>query len=139
EEGDGDDGMEERLRTMEALIRWRLAMPTAPDTLFCYPYQDRDPFILEVCPHVFFAGNQAAFRTKVIEKQPTGKYDDDMDVDGEEPVRIRLMTLPRFSETGELVLLDTETLETEVVKFEGYELDGEEKKHEEEGSDAEMS
>ncbi|KAI5292503.1 hypothetical protein KEM55_007749, partial [Ascosphaera atra] len=103
----------------------------------CYPYQDRDPFILEACPHVFFAGNQAAFRTKIIEKQDAS---DGMDVDGEEPVRIRLMTLPRFSETGELVLLDTETLETEVVKFEGYELNEEKKGREGfEEHDTEMS
>lgn len=31
--------------------------------------------------------------------------------------RIRVITIPKFSETGELILLDTETLEVEVVKF----------------------
>lgn len=31
--------------------------------------------------------------------------------------KIRVMTIPKFNETGELVLLDTETLEVEVVKF----------------------
>jgi DNA polymerase delta subunit 2 len=31
--------------------------------------------------------------------------------------RVRLLTLPRFRETGELVLVDTETLEVEVVRF----------------------
>lgn len=31
--------------------------------------------------------------------------------------RVRLLSLPRFKETGELVLVDTETLEVEVIRF----------------------
>lgn len=31
--------------------------------------------------------------------------------------RVRLLAVPRFSETGELVLVDSETLEVEVVRF----------------------
>lgn len=31
--------------------------------------------------------------------------------------RVRLLSLPRFKDTGELVLVDTETLETEVIRF----------------------
>lgn len=31
--------------------------------------------------------------------------------------RVRLLSIPKFKETGELVLVDTETLEVEVVKF----------------------
>lgn len=31
--------------------------------------------------------------------------------------RVRLLSLPRFKETGELILVDSETLEVEVVKF----------------------
>ena len=37
--------------------------------------------------------------------------------DGSEAARVRLLALPKFNETGELVLVDTETLEVEVVKF----------------------
>lgn len=31
--------------------------------------------------------------------------------------RVRLITIPKFKETGELVLVDTETLEVEVIRF----------------------
>lgn len=34
--------------------------------------------------------------------------------------RVRLLSIPKFSETGELVLVDTETLEVEVVKFDVF-------------------
>lgn len=40
--------------------------------------------------------------------------------------RVRLLSIPKFHETGELVLLDTETLETEVIKFGAF-AGGEEK------------
>lgn len=31
------------------------------DTLACFPMRDEDPFIIEQCPHVFFAGNQPEY------------------------------------------------------------------------------
>lgn len=37
--------------------------------------------------------------------------------DGSDVARVRLLALPKFNETGELILVDTETLEVEVVRF----------------------
>lgn len=99
---DGTDA-EGRLEVMESMLRWRSSAPTAPDTLWSYPFQDRDPFVLSKCPHVYFAGNQPRFDTATIE--------------GSSGQQVRLFTIPRFRETGEIVLLDTETLEAEIVKF----------------------
>ncbi|WEW60016.1 DNA polymerase delta small subunit Cdc1 [Emydomyces testavorans] len=114
ENGEDSNG-DTRLRLMEAMLRWRCAVPTAPDTIWCYPFQDYDPFVLQACPHVFFVGNQPTFRTAVIEQSMSSSS---MDMEGEyQPSRVRLVTVPRFSETGEMVLLDTETLEVEVVRF----------------------
>ena len=101
----GPDGKvaDGRLEVMASMLRWRCAAPTAPDTLWCYPFQDRDQFVMEECPHVFFVGNQPRFDTTVL--------------DGPGGQQVRLVTIPRFHETGELVLVDSETLEVEVVKF----------------------
>lgn len=33
------------------------------------------------------------------------------------PPRVRLLSLPRFRETGELILVDSESLEVEVIRF----------------------
>ncbi|KIV94538.1 hypothetical protein PV10_02294 [Exophiala mesophila] len=92
-----------RLEVMESMLRWRCSAPTAPDTLWCYPFQDRDRFVLEACPHVFFVGNQPKFETTVI--------------DGPGGAQVRLIAIPKFSESGELVLVDAETLEVELIKF----------------------
>ncbi|KAI1799378.1 DNA polymerase alpha/epsilon subunit B-domain-containing protein [Daldinia bambusicola] len=96
---DSDD----RLGMMEAMCRWRCCAPTAPDTLWSYPFQEDDPFVMQACPHLFFAGCQPQFGTKAIE--------------GPEGQTVRLVAVPSFADTREIVLVDTETLEVTKVKI----------------------
>ncbi|KAK6951863.1 hypothetical protein Daesc_006388 [Daldinia eschscholtzii] len=96
---DSDD----RLGMMEAMCRWRCCAPTAPDTLWSYPFQDDDPFVMQKCPHLFFAGCQPEFGTKVIH--------------GPEGQTVRLVAVPSFADTQEIVLVDTETLDVTKVKI----------------------
>lgn len=105
---DGKDA-EGRLEVMESMLRWRNSAPTAPDTLWSYPFQERDPFVMSKCPHVFFVGNQPRFDTTIVQ--------------GDQGQSVRLITIPRFRETGQLVLLDTESLEPELVQFDIIGLD----------------
>lgn len=58
---------------------------------------------MKTCPHLYFAGCQPQFATKVAHGP------------GGQPVR--LITVPSFSTTKEIVLVDTETLEVERVKI----------------------
>jgi DNA polymerase delta subunit 2 len=57
--------------------------------------------VLHDCPHIFFAGSQPKFDTALIE--------------GQGGQTVRLIAVPRFAETGEIVLVDMETLEVERV------------------------
>ena len=36
------------------------------DTLACFPLKDEDPFIIEECPHIFFAGNKPEYAASTI-------------------------------------------------------------------------
>ncbi|KAJ9310920.1 hypothetical protein DTO271D3_8835 [Paecilomyces variotii] len=123
ERGDAaEDDANARLKVMEAMLRWRCAVPTAPDTIWSYPFQTNDPFVLQSCPHIFFAGNQPRFKTMVVEGDSSFRLngaDAEMTDTMEDDVgpKIRVMTIPKFSETGELIVLDTETLEVEVVRL----------------------
>lgn len=94
---------EDRLGMMEAMCRWRCSAPTAPDTLASYPFQEDEPFVMKECPHLYFVGCQPEFGTKVV----TGP-------DGQ---NLRLLALPSFSTSRELVLVDTETLDVTRVKI----------------------
>ncbi|EPE10301.1 dna polymerase delta small subunit [Ophiostoma piceae UAMH 11346] len=93
----------DRLSMMEATCRWRCSVPTAPDTLWSYPFQEDDPFVLDDCPHVYFAGSQPEFGTRMIT--------------GPEGQRVRLVCVPSFAVSREVVLIDTETLEVTRVKI----------------------
>ncbi|QKX62726.1 uncharacterized protein TRUGW13939_09888 [Talaromyces rugulosus] len=117
----GNDG-ETRIRVMEAMLRWRCAVPTAPDTIWCYPFQTHDPFILQACPHLFFIGNQPEFKSVVVESEPPFRLNgqDSEMKDAQSTTRVRLVSIPKFYQTGELVLVDSETLEVEVVKFKTF-------------------
>ena len=60
-------------------------------------------FFSDDLPHVYFVGNQQQFDSKLLEH------------DG---VNVRLISIPKFKESGQFVLLDLDTLETEVVTIE---------------------
>jgi len=91
------------LEVAEKTLRWRVLAPTAPDTLWCYPFQEDDPFVVRECPHVYVIGNQEKFVTSII--------------DGDQEQRVRIVTIPKFRETGQIVLMDLETADVEVVEF----------------------
>lgn len=78
---------DDRLSMARRTLEWRHVAPTAPDTLCesfgpvvfkscilsafvcatgCFPFSDKDPFIIERRPDVYFIGNQPEFRTALV-------------------------------------------------------------------------
>jgi len=95
--------MEDPLEAMGALLTWTHMAPTCPDTLVCFPYREKDPFILDELPHVFFAGNQSHFGQSTFVSE--GGHE------------VKLLSVPNFSRTSSLVVLNLKTLEAEEVFF----------------------
>ncbi|TIA83654.1 hypothetical protein E3P98_00654 [Wallemia ichthyophaga] len=94
-------------------LKWRHIAPTAPDTLWCYPFTDKDPFILSECPHIFINGNQKEFETELI--------------DGPEGQQARVVNIPQFTDKSVIALVNLDTLDCEPVTFiPDAALDGEE-------------
>lgn len=108
--------IQDRAGILGALMRWRHLAPTAPDTLAAYPYFESDPFILDACPHVLFAGGQPAFETALVEGG-SGP--------GEEGGKraVRVVAVPNFCTTGCVVLVNLATLACHPVYFDA-ELQG---------------
>lgn len=94
---------EECLDFMERTLKWRHIAPTAPDTLGCYPYTDRDPFIIDTCPHVYFCGNQDSFGSRLLR--------------GLEGQQVRLICIPHFYDTGVAVLVNLRDLDCHVLSL----------------------
>lgn len=53
------------IQWMEKTLEWRQYCPTAPDTLPSYPYNNKDLFIMQECPDIYFVGNTDKFETKL--------------------------------------------------------------------------
>ncbi|WVO17005.1 hypothetical protein L204_104691 [Cryptococcus depauperatus] len=92
-----------RLGMAEMTLIWQHLAPTAPDTLWIYPFPDVDPFIIKHRPDFYVIGNQPEFETTLVG-------------DNDDPTR--LILLPSFAQTGTLALVCLETLECKVLSFE---------------------
>ncbi len=88
---------------LEQMLLWSHIAPTAPDSLHCFPFQDRDPFILTECPHILFAGNAPGFEARVV-AGPQGQ-------------KVTLLAIPSFAQQHAIVLVDVDTLQVETLEF----------------------
>lgn len=98
----GDDAAKPAVAALSQTLRWQHVAPSAPDTLACYPFKDRDPFVIDTIPRVYFAGCQEAFGADRVAHDR-----------GETLV----VSVPRFSTTGCVVLIDVRTLECRVTRL----------------------
>ncbi|KAF9045920.1 hypothetical protein BDZ89DRAFT_1089502 [Hymenopellis radicata] len=89
-----------RLSILESTLRWRHMAPTAPDTLWCHPYHQSDPFLFHGTP-------DGRFATKLA-----------LGEDGK--TQCRLVLVPDFASTGTLVLVNMRTLEVRTRSFRTY-------------------
>ena len=96
-----------RLDVAMQSIRCAHISPSAPDSVWCHPFKDTDPFILQDRPHIYIVGNQPQFESFLDE----GTLDDGSGY------RTRIVLLPKFSTSGTIVLVNTETLEVKPISF----------------------
>lgn len=96
---------------MEYLLKSRHICPTAPDTLRfanalkhrCFPFIREDPFVIDETPNVFIAGNQEIYEAKTMQEGRT---------------KCELISIPRFSKTKSIVLLDLRDLTSSELSIE---------------------
>ncbi|CCD23940.1 DNA-directed DNA polymerase delta subunit POL31 NDAI_0C02800 [Naumovozyma dairenensis CBS 421] len=98
------EDIEHRLDLMECTMKWQNIAPTAPDTVWCYPFKEEDPFVLKEWPHVYIVANQPEYGTR--------------DLTLNDGVNVKIISVPEFSKTGSVILLDLNNLESEVVTIE---------------------
>jgi DNA polymerase delta subunit 2 len=90
-----------RLTDIQALMRtleWSHICPTGPDSMPTVPHMEQDPMVLESQPHLYVSGNADHFATATLNGTT-------------------LLCVPKFSETGEAVLVNLETLGVERLRF----------------------
>ncbi|GAC95902.1 potential acid sphingomyelin phosphodiesterase [Pseudozyma hubeiensis SY62] len=100
--------IEMALRTLE----WGHLAPTAPDTLWCYPFKSGDPFVLKQRPDVLVVGNQPAYASAVY------RFDEEEEEQDREEKGCRVVLVPEFAKTGQVVMLNLTSLETQLICIE---------------------
>lgn len=108
------------ISVLESTLHWGHLCPTAPDTLPCYPYSSDDPFVLKSneLPHVLYSGNMSQYATKLYNNPNNGHV-------------CRLISIPSFKNTGQVVLCDlnSDSLECYTMSF-GAKLQDDNKENE---------
>jgi DNA polymerase delta subunit 2 len=97
------------LSVAELTLRWRHIAPTAPDTLWCHPYRERDPFVLKETPDIYIIGGMSEFATALVGSEQDGRR--------KRSRQCRAVLVPSFAETGTLVLINMRTLDVRCVNF----------------------
>lgn len=98
------------LTMLENTVKWGNFCPTAPDSLPCYAFVDKDPFVLDLgaddsaMPDVIFAGNSPAYTSSLFESK-------------DKRHKTRIVCVPSFHQARQVVLLNVNTLETNVLSF----------------------
>ncbi|CAJ1989470.1 DNA polymerase delta subunit 2 [Leishmania donovani] len=132
-----------RLDAMCMVVVSGCACPTAPNTLFSYPFCNHDPFLFQHTPHCVVACDQPQFETRYAtleelheethrsftgpaslsvqskEKLSAASTKDEENKAVPAEAGVRLICVPSFARSGALVLVDVNspTLETSVVTF----------------------
>ncbi|ESL08076.1 DNA polymerase delta subunit 2 [Trypanosoma rangeli SC58] len=111
-----------RLDAMAMLLRCGCACPTAPNTLFSYPFKVSDPFVFPSAPHCFVCCDQPEMQTRwmqLADFNPACGNTTNEVASEDDSAGVRLICLPPFCQTGTLVLVDVNAprLDTVIVNF----------------------
>lgn len=93
----------EPLEALRSCLKWSHLAPTAPDSLPCFPYYEKDPFVLDECPHIMFVGNANRFATD-LHVGPDGQ-------------RTRLICVPAFAKERSVAVVNVRTLDCRELNF----------------------
>ena len=96
--------MTDPLDALEAMVKWSHITPTCPDTLGSFPFEEKDPFVVDRLPRVIFAGNQERFTQRTLSMKDNRK--------------VLLITLPKFCKSKTVVLLNLKTMQCHSLEFE---------------------
>lgn len=116
EKNDGDDAIVSScMDALHQTLKYGHMAPTGPDSLPTFPSSESDPFVLSSRPDVYFVGNCDRFETRLV--NVNGEEIDESGDDKVGTCMTRLVCVPSFALTGEVVLVKLKSLECEVVSF----------------------
>lgn len=133
-------GLTEPIGIMKCHLMWGNSAPSAPDNLYSAPYEDDDPHLIDFIPEIYITGSQDCYKTDYYNYnlgEPTISREDNR---GEEVLfttpdeefshttknitpfstkksRTLLITVPKFCDTYECVLINLKDLKSHLISF----------------------
>lgn len=116
EKNEGDGAIDSSyIDALHQTLKYGHMAPTGPDSLPTYPSSESDPFVLSTRPDVYFIGNCDKFETRLVDVD--GEAIDERSDGKVGKCPTRLVCVPSFAVTGEVVLVKLRSLECEVISF----------------------
>jgi DNA polymerase delta subunit 2 len=105
------------LDALEQTLQWAHICPTGPNSPAIGMVPSGDPMVMDRrASNIYFCGNcEEGFATKLLAHNDDG--DTAMGGTAEGAPKTRLICVPKFSETGEAVLVNLKTLAVEILRF----------------------
>jgi DNA polymerase delta subunit 2 len=106
-----------KVTQLEALTRtleWSHLCPTGPNSLPTVPHMEQDPMVLDHLPNLYVCGNADHFAKATTTTTTTTTLNG---TSTPTTTTTTLVCVPKFSETGEAVLVNLETLALERLRF----------------------
>lgn len=100
---------------LESSLKFSHLVPTGPDSVPTFPFDTNDPFVIKYTPHIYFCGNCDKFETKLIDVQVAEDSDGGDGIVG--LTQVRLICVPSFVKTGQVVVLNLKSLECNIVEI----------------------
>lgn len=132
------------IEIMKCHLMWGNSAPSAPDNLYSVPYEDDDPHVIDFIPEIYITGTQESYKTDYYYYnlgEPTVKRENKK---SEEALfttpdkesshtsknitstsikksRTLLITVPKFCNTYECVLINLKDLKSHLISFKEFE------------------
>jgi DNA polymerase delta subunit 2 len=105
------------LQALQRTLQVGHICPTGPDSVPTIPHPREDPMVITTQPGIYFAGNCSKFDTSLVATNQSSGTDQEATTMNSSSSRSRLVCLPKFCDTGEVVLVNLETLGVEILQF----------------------
>ncbi len=96
------------VQALESSLKFNHMVPTGPDSVPTFPFDEKDPFVIHHVPDVYFCGNCEKFETKVVNVKD---------------VKVRLVCIPSFVKTGQVILMNLNSMQCKVIEFDDVVVD----------------
>ncbi len=103
-----------KVQALHSSLKFNHMVPTGPDSVPTFPFDENDPFVIQNVPNVYFCGNCEKFETKAVDVTVSNVGNGNSSSSEE---TVRLICIPSFVKTGQVVWMNLKSMECKIIEF----------------------